>query len=277
MMPALSVENVSFRFTQPVLRGVSADFEQGTFSGILGANGVGKSTLVKLISRWLPMQDGSIRIHNRPLEAFSQRELARHIAVVPQEHAHLTELTVREIVELGRIPHQGLLAPPTAADQSAVDSALTQTGLLGLAERSFSTLSGGERQRVRVAMALAQAAEILILDEPTTHLDIRYQVELLTLLAELVTKGYTVIAVLHDINLAALFCDHLVLLADGRVLRAGPPAEVITRETIVDAYQCEAHVLLHPTVNVPQIALTRNGRYRADAQSEAANSREGCV
>ncbi|MBT9175722.1 MAG: Iron(3+)-hydroxamate import ATP-binding protein FhuC [Firmicutes bacterium] len=257
-MPALSVENVSFRFTQPVLCGVYADFEQGTFSGILGANGVGKSTLVKLISRWLPMQDGAIRVHNRPLDTFNQRELARYVAVVPQEQAHITELTVREIVELGRIPHQGLLAPPTAADRRAVDDALAQTGLQGLETRSFATLSGGERQRVRVAMALAQAADILILDEPTSHLDIRYQIELLTLLGELVTKGYTVVAVLHDINLAALFCDHLVLLADGRVLRAGPPAEVITREAILEAYQCDVSLLSHPTVNVPQIALTRN-------------------
>lgn len=255
-MPAISVEKVSYRFGQPVLREVSASFSQGTFTGILGANGVGKSTLVKLISRWLPLQEGSIRIYDRPLQAFTQRELARHIAVVAQEQAYLTELTVREMVELGRIPHQGLLDSPSQADHNAVESALAQTGLQALATRRFGTLSGGERQRVRVAMALAQAADILILDEPTTHLDIRYQLELLTLLAELVAKGYTVIAVLHDINLAALFCDHLLLLADGRVLSAGTPGEVITREAILEAYQCDVTVLLHPTSEAPQIALT---------------------
>ncbi len=257
MMFALSIENVSFRFVRPVLSGVFADFAPGTFSGILGANGVGKSTLIKIIGRWLPMQEGSIRVYNRPLGTFSQRDLARHIAVVPQEQTYVTDLTVREMVELGRIPHQGLLAHLTTADQSAINHALVQTGLQEIAERSFSTLSGGERQRVRVATALAQAADILILDEPTTHLDIRYQVELLTLLAQLVTKGYTVITVLHDINLAALFCDHLVLLADGRVLRSGPPAEVITREAILKAYQCDVTVLSHPTQGVPQISLTR--------------------
>ena len=257
-MPALSVEKVSYRFDKPVLHEVSASFERGTLTGILGANGVGKSTLVKLISRWLPLQEGSVRIYNRHLGAFSQRELARQIAVVAQERTELTELSVQEMVELGRIPHQGILDAPSPADHSAVESALAETGLHGLRERRFGTLSGGERQRVRLAMALAQAADILILDEPTTHLDIRYQLEILTLLTELVTKGYTVVAVLHDINLAALFCDQLVLLADGRVLHAGPPQAVITREAILEAYQCDVTVLLHPTVEVPQIALRRS-------------------
>ena len=258
-MPAITLENVSFGFSQPVLRGISASFPRGTFSGLLGPNGVGKSTLIKLISRWLPLQGGSIRIHGRPLDRLSPIELARLVAVVEQEQSPLSDITVREMVELGRLPHQKLLSPHTPADRQAVEAAMAQTGVQEFARRRLTTLSGGERQRVRLATALAQTTDVLILDEPTSHLDIKFQLELLTLLRELADRGLSIVAALHDVNLAALFCDHLVLLSGGHVLTAGAPVEVITRETMLEAYQCEVTVFSHPTAGVPQIALNRGG------------------
>jgi ABC-type cobalamin/Fe3+-siderophores transport system ATPase subunit len=229
---AISVQNLSFAYSssEPVLTDVSLSVASGSFTGILGPNGAGKSTLLKLLSRWYKPDIGEILIGGESTKSMSHRELARRIAVVEQEQRFSTDITVRELVALGRLPYQSLFSEESEADRKAVELSLSRGGLHELAERPLSTLSGGERQRARLAMALAQDASILALDEPTTHLDIKHQLELLTLLEKLKAQGLTVLAVLHDLNLAALFCEDLILLKEGRVYATGTVSEVLTAE-----------------------------------------------
>jgi iron complex transport system ATP-binding protein len=257
--PAISVHNLSFAYsvTEPVLTDVSLQVISGSFTGILGPNGAGKSTLLKLLSRWYKPDSGDIMIGGESTKSMSHRELSRRIAVVEQEQRFATDITVRELVALGRLPYQSLLSEESEADRQAVELSLTQGGLLDLSERTLSTLSGGERQRARLAMALAQDASILALDEPTTHLDIRHQLDLLTLLETLRAQGLTVLAVLHDLNLAALFCEDLILLKEGQVYATGTVDQVLTAENIAAVYDCRATVYRHPIHGVPQVALLR--------------------
>ncbi|HSL93236.1 MAG TPA: ABC transporter ATP-binding protein [Bacillota bacterium] len=256
---AILVQNLSFSYsaTEPVLTNVTLSIASGSFTGILGPNGAGKSTLLKLLSRWYKPDSGEIRISGESTKTMNHRELARRIAVVEHEQRFATDITVRELVALGRLPYQSLLSEESEADRKAVELALTRGGLQELSERALSTLSGGERQRARLAMALAQDASILALDEPTTHLDIKHQLELLTLLETLKARGLTVLAVLHDLNLAALFCEELVLLREGQVYATGTVRQVLTAENIAAVYDCRATVYQHPIHGVPQVALLR--------------------
>lgn len=256
-MVALQVSNVSFSFDKPVLRGVSTVFPGGSLTGVLGPNGAGKSTLVKMLSRWYVPEQGDILLGGKSLRSLTQQEIARQMAVVEQEQAYGADITVEEMVALGRLPHQSLLGEESDEDRRLVRKAMERTGVLEFAGRRLSTLSGGEKQRVRIATALAQNTSILILDEPTSHLDIKYQAELLNLLRALAREGLTVVAVLHDINLAALFCDRLIILAGGKILAEGTPEEVLTSKAIAAAYDCDVVVIPHPRETVPQIALLR--------------------
>lgn len=256
---AIIVENLSFAFSSAeiILRNVSLSVPAHTFTGILGPNGAGKSTFLKLLSRWYKPDSGTIIIGGHSIHDLSQRALARKLAVVEQEHHFSTDITVRELIALGRLPHQSLFAEESTEDRAAIQIAIEQGGLMELAERPLSTLSGGEKQRARLAMSLAQDAEILALDEPTTHLDIKHQLELLTLLSTLRAKGLTVLAVLHDINLAALFCEKLILLKEGSVYASGDVEEVLTSDNIAAVYECGTAIYRHPIYDVPQIALLK--------------------
>lgn len=256
---AIVIRDLSFSYSpaEPVLENVSLSVARGSFTGILGPNGAGKSTLLKLLSRWYKPDCGEILIGDTSSSAMGHRELARKLATVEQEQRFSTDITVRELVALGRLPYQSLLSAESEADREAVALALAQCGLQDLSHRPLSTLSGGERQRARLAMALAQDAGILALDEPTTHLDIKHQLELLTLLEGLKQQGLTVLAVLHDLNLAALFCDYLILLKEGRVFATGTVEEVLTEENIARVYECRSTVYMHPIHGVPQVALLR--------------------
>lgn len=256
-MVALQVSNISFSFDKPVLRGVSTIFADGSLTGVLGPNGAGKSTLVKILSRWYVPEQGDILLGGKSLRTLTQQHIATQMAVVEQEQAYGADITVEEMVALGRLPHQSLLGDESDEDRRLVRKAMERTGVLEFAGRRLSTLSGGEKQRVRIATALAQNTSILILDEPTSHLDIKYQAELLNLLRDLAREGLTVVAVLHDINLAALFCDRLLILAGGKILAEGTPEEVLTSKSIAAAYDCDVVVIPHPRENVPQIALLR--------------------
>ncbi|EFL28563.1 iron compound ABC transporter, ATP-binding protein [Streptomyces himastatinicus ATCC 53653] len=216
-----------------IVDGVSLAPAPGSCVGLLGPNGSGKSTLLRLLAGVLAPASGVVTLDGRPLAELHRRAAARRIAVVEQDAATQSELTVREVVGLGRIPHRRPWSGTSAEDEEAVRHALERTGLADRAEQSWHTLSGGERQRAQIARALAQAPRELLLDEPTNHLDIQHQLDLLALVADL---PVTTVIALHDLNLAAMYCDTLLVLREGRVAAAGAPGDVLTEELIADVY-----------------------------------------
>ncbi|HEX7001148.1 MAG TPA: ABC transporter ATP-binding protein [Trueperaceae bacterium] len=230
----LEVRDVTARYPardgnghRAALAGVTFRLEPGEVVGLIGPNGSGKSTLLRLLTRQLAPAAGQVLLEGRDIGGYGRFALARRVALVSQEPEVPTGFTVREAVAMGRAPHVGLLGSPTSEDDRVVAEAMAATGTLAFAHRRIETLSGGERQRAVFARALAQEPSFLLLDEPTNHLDLRYQVELLTYARRQAAQGTGVLAVLHDLNLAARSCDRLVLLAAGRVVAEGPPAEVL--------------------------------------------------
>ncbi|MEU1022147.1 ABC transporter ATP-binding protein, partial [Streptomyces sp. NPDC005904] len=199
----------------------------------------GKSTLLRLLAGVLAPAAGVVTLDGRPLADTPRRAVARRIAVVEQHASTQVELTVRDVVRLGRVPHRRAWSAPTPEDERAVREALEHTGLTERAAQSWHTLSGGERQRVQIARALAQEPRELLLDEPTNHLDVQHQLELLALIAEL---PLTSVIALHDLNLAAMYCDHVLILKEGTAYAAGTPAEVITEQLIAEVYGVRAVV-----------------------------------
>lgn len=222
-----------------VVDGVSLSPEPGTTVGLLGPNGSGKSSLLRLLCGSVRPTSGVVTLDDTALAEMSRRDAARAIATVTQHADTVVDICVRDIVALGRIPHRGVFGGDRAGDAEAVAEALACTGLADKAGELWHRLSGGERQRVHIARALAQRPRELLLDEPTNHLDIRYQLELLRLVAEL---PVTTVVALHDLNLAAMFCDSVLILKDGRAVAAGTPAEVLTPELIAEVYEVEATV-----------------------------------
>ncbi len=222
-----------------VVDSVSLDTEPGETVGLLGPNGSGKSSLLRLMHAAASPTRGSILLDGADLSTLSRRDIARSIAVV-QQHAHSdVDLAVRDVVRLGRIPYRSLWGGDPRGDDAAVTRALEATGMTDRADRPWHTLSGGERQRVHIARALAQEPRELLMDEPTNHLDIRHQLEILTLVTHL---PVTTVVALHDLSLAAMFCDRVMVLRGGRAVAAGRPVEVITRELIGDVYGVRADV-----------------------------------
>jgi iron complex transport system ATP-binding protein len=226
----------------------------GSFVGLLGPNGSGKSTILKAIYRVHRPAAGRILLDGADLLALRPRDAARRIAVVAQEFALEFDFTVREMVMIGRTPYKRAFDKDSETDRSIVDHAIERVGAQELAHRSFNTLSGGEKQRVLIAQAIAQGADHLILDEPTNHLDIRYQIEILELVTEL---GVTVLAALHDLSLAALFCDSVHLLAGGRIVAGGRPGSVLTPAKIRQAYGADVLVIEHPETGTPHLIPRR--------------------
>lgn len=227
----------------------------GGFVGLLGPNGCGKSTILKTIYRVNRPAGGRILLDGADLLAMGPRDAARRVAVVAQESTAEFDFTVTEMVSIGRTPHKRAFERDDAVDRAIVRDSIERVGCERLAHRSFNTLSGGEKQRVLIARALAQGADHLILDEPTNHLDIRYQVEVLELVAEL---GTTILAALHDLSLAALFCDAVYLMADGRIVTGGPPGRVITSEIVRHAYGADVLVVDHPDTGTPHLIPRRS-------------------
>ena len=222
-----------------ILDGVGIAPVPGTTVGLLGPNGSGKSTLLRLLSGVLSPASGVVTLDGSPLADLGRRDIARRVAVVEQQTDTQVELTVLDVVRLGRTPHRRAWTPASPADEQAVHDALARTGLTGLARQSWHTLSGGERQRVQIARALAQEPRELLLDEPTNHLDIQHQLDLLTLVTSL---PVTSVVALHDLNLAAMYCDQLVVLREGRVVACGRPGDVLTEELIAEVYGVRAAV-----------------------------------
>jgi iron complex transport system ATP-binding protein len=230
----LSAENVSWTAGgRIIVDGVSLEPRPGETLGLLGPNGSGKSTLLRLLAGVRPTSSGVVRLDGNPLRELGRRAVARRVAVVEQHATTQVHMTVLDVVRLGRTPHRRPWGVPSARDEEAVREAIRRTRLEERAEQSWHTLSGGERQRVQIARALAQQPRELLLDEPTNHLDIQHQLELLALVARL---PLTSVVALHDLNLAAMFCDHLLVLKHGRAVAAGTPGQVLTEELIADVY-----------------------------------------
>ena len=220
-----------------VLDGLDLAVPPGRISVIVGANACGKSTLLRTMSRLISPQRGHVLLDGKSIHRIPPRELARTLGLLPQSPIAPEGITVADLVRRGRHPHQGLFSRWTKADDEAVAAALAATRTVDLAERPVDELSGGQRQRVWIAMALAQQTELLLLDEPTTFLDISHQIEVLDLLTDLnQARGTTIVMVLHDLNLAARYADHLIAMANGRLHSSGRPEEVLTVETVRDVF-----------------------------------------
>jgi iron complex transport system ATP-binding protein len=229
-----------------VLDDVSLSIERGESVGILGPNGSGKTTLLKMLGGVLQPDAGFVRLEGTAMGAMSRASVARRIAIVPQETHPAFEYTVLELVLMGRYPHLGAFEIEGPTDLRLAREALAATGTATLESRSFDTLSGGERQRVVIAAALAQAADVLLLDEPTASLDLAYQLEIAALLTRLNREqGCTLVLSTHDLNLAATVCDRVVLVRKGRTVAAGPTADVLTPANIVRTFDVEADVSRH--------------------------------
>ncbi len=255
-MTTVEVTNLTLGYdAQPVLRELELIARPGYVLALTGPNGAGKTTLLRALARLLRPQRGAVLIDGRDVQALAHREAAQRIGLVPQGEALDWPLTVEQIVALGRAPHRGWLLPLSRADRQAIEEALARTGLTDLRDHMVTTLSGGQRQRVLIARALAQEPAVLLLDEPTAHLDLRYQGAVLGLARRLAhEQRFTVILSLHDLNLAALYADHVALLAEGQLLAEGTPAAVFTPENLERAYGVPVLVERHPIYGTPLIA-----------------------
>lgn len=257
MTRTLEANAISFEYEPqtPVLRGVTAGVTSGELLGVVGPNGSGKSTLLRLLCGLMRPRSGSVRLDGKPLAAFSTLQRARVIAFLPQLVNPVFSLKVFEVVCLGRHPHLGALGALGPRDRDVAEHCLIDTGIEYLRDRDFMSLSGGERQRVLVASILAQEPDLMLLDEPTSALDVHHQVEVFALLRRLAHSGYGVAAVTHDVNLAARFCDRLLLLGgrDHEIVAVGPPVAVLTDELLSRAYGAAIRVAEHPLTGTPLV------------------------
>lgn len=235
-----------------LLHPLSFHFPPGKVTGLIGHNGSGKSTLLKLLGRHQPASEGQVSLNDQPLSVWNNKAFAREVACLPQQLPAAEGMTVRELVSMGRYPWHGALGRYTRHDHQQVEQAISQVGLEGFQHRLVDSLSGGERQRAWLAMLVAQDSKCLLLDEPTSALDIAHQIEILKLIKQLSQqKGLTVIAVLHDINMAARYCDHLVALHSGKMIAEGPPMEIMQSSVLEKIYGIRMGTLEHPRSGTP--------------------------
>ena len=256
-MPELRFDEVSAGYGgRPVVRDVSLRISGGEVVGLVGPNGSGKTTLVRTASRALPPLSGSVSVEGVDPYAISSRRAARMLAVVPQDVAPVFSFTALEVAMMGRSPHRSGWQLGAAEDWARVREAMRTTGVAELADRPLEELSGGERRRVILAQALAQDAPVLLLDEPTTHLDLLHVLELLAVVRDLADRERkAVLAIFHDLNLAAATCDRLCVLFEGRLVAEGRPEEVLTRELLAEVYRVEAEVVPNGLTGRPMVAL----------------------
>ena len=256
-MPIVHVKEIGFRYTDEwVLKNISFEIKNGEFLGIIGPNGSGKTTFLKIINRILIPQEGSIWLSGVNINEMKRKTLARIIAVVPQDSPLTFPFSVEEIVLMGRAPHLGKLRFEGKKDFEIARRAMEMTDTLPFANRSINELSGGERQRILIARALAQQPQIILLDESTAFLDIKHQIDFFDLTKTLnKNQGLTVISVTHDINLASLYCDRIILLNAGNIHCMGTPDEVITESNIKEVYETDVLVDRNPQTGLPRVTL----------------------
>lgn len=236
-----------------IIAGLSASIPDRSFTVIIGPNACGKSTLLRGLSRLLAPTSGQVILDGKAISSRPAKDVARRLGLLPQSAIAPDGITVADLVARGRYPHQGLLRQWSSADEQAVLDALRATGTVDLAPRRVDELSGGQRQRIWVAMVLAQETDLLLLDEPTTFLDIAHQVELMELFAHLNRQGRTIIAVLHDLNHAARYADHIIAMRDGEILAAGTPSEVVTSNRVEEIYDLPNVVITDPITGGPLV------------------------
>ncbi|WP_137991168.1 ABC transporter ATP-binding protein [Streptomyces vilmorinianum] len=250
-----------------VAENLDLDLPAGKVTALVGPNACGKSTALRALARLLRPTAGAVHLDAEDIAGLPARELALKLALLPQSPAAPEGITVRDLVARGRTPHQRWWRQWSSADDAVVDRALEATGTTELAGRGLDELSGGQRQRVWIAMALAQDTAVLLLDEPTTYLDLAHQVDVLELVAELNrADGRTVVMVLHELNLACRYADHLVAMRDGRVVAAGPPTEIVTPELVRDVFDLPAAVITCPVAGTPLVIPEGGRRPRGTAR-----------
>lgn len=258
----LKVSNLTCGYDgRRILKGISFEVNKGDFLGIIGPNGAGKTTLFRAMTKILPILEGKIIYDGKDLTKISNKELAKKVAVLPQILEIIFPFTVLEFVKMGRFPHLERFEKIKATDLEVVEKALEVTDVLPLKDRKINELSGGERQRVILAQSLAQEPQLLLLDEPTTHLDISHQVDILDVVRKLSKeKNLTIIAILHDLNLASEYCERLILLKEGKIFKAGTPQEVLTYQNIEDVYKTVVVVDKSPISFRPHVFLVPKER-----------------
>ena len=241
MNAIIKAQNISVSINEKeIVHGISLDIPEGKVTAIIGPNGCGKSTTLKALSRILPYK-GSVTFKGQEMSTLSQREFAKCLAILTQSPQAPSDLTVNDLVDMGRFPHRGFLGRAGKDDKEHVEWALEQTGVKEMRYRLLNTLSGGERQRAWIAMALAQRPEVLLLDEPTTYLDICHQLEIMQLIGRLNQElGLTVVMVVHDLNHAIMYADHVVVVKAGKLVTSGAPREIITADLLADVFKVKA-------------------------------------
>jgi iron complex transport system ATP-binding protein len=256
----LATENVTLAYDKRVIStDLNVEIPDGSFTVIIGPNGCGKSTLLRSLARLLKPSTGQVVLDGKAVSDYRGKEAARIVGLLPQTSQAPEGITVADLVGRGRYPHQGLIRQWSPSDKEAVDRAMAATGVADLASRPVDQLSGGQRQRVWVAMALAQETPLLLLDEPTTYLDIAHQIDLLDLFAKLNRGGSTLVAVLHDLNQATRYATHLIVMKDGAVMAEGAPREVFTPELVHDVFGLPCVVIEDPVAGTPLVVPTSQG------------------
>lgn len=238
---------------RPVISGLDVDIPTGQFTAVVGPNACGKSTLLRTLARLLRPSSGSVLLDGEVITSYPAREVARRLGLLPQAPITPDGITVFDLVSRGRYPHQKLLRQWSESDELAVTAALARAGVSDLVERMVDELSGGQRQRVWLAMALAQETELLLLDEPTTYLDIAHQVEVLDLCAQLRRDGKTVVAVLHDLNLAFRYATNVIVMSEGEIVAHGPATTVIDAQLIARVFHLPCRVIADPETGTPLV------------------------
>lgn len=267
--PRLRAERLTLTYDRTeVIGDLSVAIPPGSFTVIIGPNACGKSTLLRGLSRLMSPARGSVVLDGRAISAYSAKEVARRLGLLPQSAIAPDGITVADLVSRGRFPHQHLIRRWTDADEQAVIDALEATGTRELSARPVDALSGGQRQRVWVAMVLAQQTDLLLLDEPTTFLDVTHQVELMELFASLNGAGRTVVAVLHDLNQAARYASHVIAMRDGTIIAEGPPAEVVTSERVREVFGLDNVVIPDPVTGGPLVVPLGGAPHRGAPHRE---------
>ncbi|MFB8001122.1 ABC transporter ATP-binding protein [Nocardia sp. NPDC056000] len=271
----LAAENITLGYGDRVIvDGLSLDIAPGVITTVIGPNGCGKSTLLRSLGRLLKPRDGRIVLDGKAISSMKTRDIARMVGMLPQTPVAPEGLTVADLVARGRHPHQSWLRQWSADDETEVATALAQTGIADLADRTLDELSGGQRQRAWISMALAQGTDILLLDEPTTYLDLAHSLEVLDLVDRLHADfGRTVVMVLHDLNLAIRYSDELIVMCAGRIVAQGRPADIVNSELLLEVFGLHAEVLEDPVSGRPMIVpIGTRHVHGADGQDPAPTS-----